>query len=136
MASNEEVIRMLNEDLKGEIEAILTYVKHFAVIKECKISRETEEISLDEMRHVEWLASAVVDLGGEPAIDHMPLNFGGNTVQDMLRRDVELEKGAVKQYGEHIVAIDDPKLKKLLTKIKSEEEEHLSKFSGMLEEIS
>lgn len=136
MASNEEVIRMLNEDLKGEIEAILTYVKHFAVIKECKISRETEEISLDEMRHVEWLASAVVDLGGEPAIDHMPLNFGGNTVQDMLRRDVELEKGAVKQHEEHIVAIDDPKLKKLLTKIKSEEEEHLSKFSGMLEEIS
>ena len=129
-----DIIRLLNEDLAREVEAILTYTKHFLVIKECEPSREIEEIAVDEMRHVEWLGELIVKLGGEPEIEHGPLDFGGRRTQDMLARDAELERGAISLYQEHIDAIDDPKIKKLLTKIKLEEEEHLQEFQELLEE--
>jgi bacterioferritin len=109
-------------------------MKHFIVIKECKPSREIEEIAIDEMRHAEWLGEIIVKLGGEPKIEHAPLDFGGRRTQDMLSRDVQLEKDAINQYQEHIDAIEDPKIKKLLTKIRLEEEEHLQEFKELLEE--
>jgi bacterioferritin len=129
-----EMIGLLNDDLVHEVEATLTYMKHFIVIKECKPSREIEEIAIDEMRHAEWLGEIIVKLGGEPKIEHAPLDFGGRRTQDMLSRDVQLEKDAINQYQEHIDAIEDPKIKKLLTKIRLEEEEHLQEFKELLEE--
>lgn len=133
--TEKEIVDLLNKDFVGEIEAILTYLRHFLIIKECEPSREIEEISLDEMRHVEWLGDMITKLGGEPEINHAKLDFGGRRMDDMLFRDVALEEGAIKQYQKHINAIDDPKVKKLLTKIKMEEEEHLGKFKELIEEI-
>ncbi len=133
--NKEEIVDLLNKDFVGEIEAILTYMKHFLMVKECEPSREVEEIAVDEMRHAEWLGETIVELGGEPRIDPAPLDFGGRRMQDMFARDVYLEEEAIKQYQEHIDAIDDPKIKKLLTKIQLEEEEHLDEFREMIEEI-
>lgn len=133
--TTKEIINLLNKDFAGEVEAILTYMKHFLTIKECEPSREIEEISVDEMRHAEWLGDMIVKLGGEPEINHAKLDFGGRRMDDMLFRDVVLEEGAIKQYQEHIEAIREPKVKKLLAKIKAEEEEHLDKFKEMIEEI-
>ncbi|NIT03897.1 ferritin [Candidatus Saccharibacteria bacterium] len=129
-----DVINLLNGALVHEVEAVLTYMKHFLVIKECKPSREIEEIAVDEMRHAEWLGELIVELGGEPQIEHATLDFGGRRTQDMLSRDVELEQEAIDQYQEHIDAIGDRKIKKLLTKIRLEEEEHLQEFQEMIEE--
>jgi bacterioferritin len=56
-------------------------------------------------------------------------------MEDMFNRDVQLEQGAIKKYKEHIAAIDDPKIKKLLTKILMEEEEHLEAFQKMITEM-
>ncbi len=129
--TSEEIVGLLNKDLVGEVEAILTYIRHFLVIRGCEVSREIEEISIDEMRHAEWLGDLIVELGGEPQIEHGALSFGGKRTDDMLLRDINLEDMAIKQYQEHIGAIDDPKIKKLLTKIRMEEEEHLEKFKEM-----
>lgn len=131
----DKIIDLLNKDLVGEIEAILTYMGHFLTIKECEPSREIEEIAVDEMRHAEWLGDMIVALSGEPAIDHASLDFGGRRTEDKLSRDVYLEEGAIKQYQEHIDVIDNPKVKKLLNKIRMEEEEHLEKFKEMIEEM-
>lgn len=132
---NEEIIKMLNADITGEIEAILTYLRHQFVCGICEISRTMEEIAIDEMRHLEWLSETVVDLGGIPTIEHAQLNLEGEDVPSMLKRDVGLEEMAINQYQEHINAIDDPKIKRLLTKIMNEEIEHKEEFSDKLNEL-
>lgn len=132
----EAVIKMLNADITGEIEAILTYLRHNFVIKECEISRVMEEISLDEMRHLEWLSETVTDLGGIPTIEHAELHLEGEDTSQMLKRDVGLEGSAIAQYQEHIDAITDPKIKRLLRKITNEEIEHREEFEDMLHEFT
>jgi len=134
--NNEEVIKMLNADITGEIEAILTYLRHQFVCGVCEISRTMEETARDEMRHVEWLSESVVDLGGIPTIEHAQLNLEGEDVPAMLKRDVGLEEMAINQYQEHIDAITDPKLKHLLRKIMNEEIEHRDEFAEKLHDLS
>ncbi len=134
--SNEEVIRMLNADITGEIEAILTYLRHDFIIEECEISRMMEEIAIDEMRHMEWLSEKVVELGGIPTIEHAQLRLEGEDLSGMLKRDVGLEESAIAQYQEHIDAITDPKIKHLLRKIMNEEIEHRDEFAEKLHEVS
>lgn len=133
---NSAVIDMLNADITGEIEAILTYLRHNFVIEVCEISRLMEEISLDEMRHLEWLSEKVVELGGIPTIEHATLHLEGENLSQMLKRDVGLEEMAIKQYEEHIDAITDPGIKRLLRKIMNEEIEHKEEFEEKLHEIS
>ena len=133
----DKVIEMLNADITGEIEAILTYLRHDFVLSDenCEISREMEEIARDEMRHLEWLSEMVVALGGVPTIEHAELHLEGEDLPAMLKRDVGLEQTAIKQYQDHIDAIPDPKVKHLLRKIMNEEVEHRDDFEEMLCEV-
>ena len=134
--NNEEVIKMLNADITGEIEAILTYLRHQFVCGVCEISHTMEETARDEMRHVEWLSEKVVGLGGIPTIEHAQLHLEGEDLPAMLKRDVGLEEMAIKQYEEHIDAITDPKIRHLLKKIMNEEIEHAEELSDKLHELS
>ena len=134
--SNEDVIKMLNADITGEIEAILTYLRHQFVCGVCEISRTMEETARDEMRHVEWLSETVVDLGGIPTIEHAQLHLEGEGLPAMLKRDVGLEEMAINQYQDHIDAITDPKIRHLLRKIMNEEIEHRDEFADKLHGLS
>jgi len=55
----EEIIRLLNEDFVGEIEATLIYVRNAFIIDQCDLSRVPEDIAIDEMRHMNWLADRI-----------------------------------------------------------------------------
>jgi bacterioferritin len=131
-----KVIELLNYDISHEIEAILVYLRHSFVLHDdhCIISRRAEEIARDEMRHMEWLSEWVVDLGGTPTVGHVELKFPEKTAAEMMQRNVELEKQAIADYQKHIEMIEDPKLKRLLGKIKFEEEDHLEEFTESVEE--
>lgn len=127
-----ELIRLLNQDLSGEIEAILIYMRNSFVTGDCKPSRTMEEIARDEMRHADKLAEMIVDLGGIPSMTYRKLDFGKKGVTGYLRRIITLEKEAVTMYRKHIIAIPDEKIKKLLTHILHEEEGHLENANKLL----
>jgi bacterioferritin len=126
-----ELIKLLNQDLTGEIEAILIYMRDSFVTPQCKPSRTMEEIAKDEMRHSEKLAEIIVDLGGIPTMLHRKLDFGKNGVKGYLRKLISLEKGAIALYKKHISLIPDRKIKRTLTHILHEEEEHLEEFTEL-----
>ena len=130
-----DIISLLNQDLTGEIEAILIYMRNSFVTPQCRPSREMEEIAKDEMRHAEKISELIVDLGGVPSMEHRELNFGKGGPKGYLRRLIELEKGAIAMYKEHIEIIPDQKIKKLLTHILHEEEGHLEEFTEQLNEF-
>jgi bacterioferritin len=75
----EEIIRILNEDFVREIEATMIYVRNAFIMNQCDPSRVTEDIAVDEMRHMWWLADLIVKRGGKPSMEHKELEFGGMT---------------------------------------------------------
>lgn len=127
-----EIIALLNQDLTGEIEAILIYMRNSFVTPLCEPSRTMEEIARDEMRHAEILAEMIVDLGGTPSMLHKELDFGKEGPKGHLRKLISLEHGAIEMYKDHIAAIPEEKIKKKLTHILHEEEEHLEEFTERL----
>jgi bacterioferritin len=50
-----------------------------------------------------------------------------------MKNDVQLEEGARKQYEEHIKLIDDPRIKRLLQRILSDEKAHHDDFVHFVE---
>ncbi|MBM3133263.1 MAG: ferritin-like domain-containing protein [Chloroflexi bacterium] len=85
------------------------------------------------MRHFDWLAETIVDLGGTPSIERGPVRMGGKVIADFMKNDVLAEEGAVTQYEAHIKAIDDPKIKRLLERILSDEKAHRTKFEHFID---
>jgi bacterioferritin len=128
-----EVIALLNEDIKGEHAAIVQYLRHAYAMGEGEMACEIEAIAREEMRHLDWLAEAIVELGGEPTLDRGEMTIGGANVAEWMQRDVGLEQGAIDMYEEHIKAIEDPKIKRLLRRIVSDEVSHRGDFEHFVD---
>jgi bacterioferritin len=124
----DKVINLLNQDLEDEHGAIIQYLTHAYAMGEGEMACEIEAAARDEMRHLDWLAETIVELGDVPSLERGKMLMGGESVADWMSNNVLLEKGAINQYQEHIKAIDDPKIKRLLKRILSDEEAHRGKF--------
>ena len=124
----DKIIALLNQDIEDEHGAIIQYLTHAYAMGEGEMTCEIEAISREEMRHLDWLAETIVELGGMPSLERGKMLTDGEGVADWIGRDVLLEEGAIKQYEEHIEAIDDPKIKRLLKRILSDEESHRVDF--------
>jgi len=89
---------------------------------------EFEAIAREEMRHLDWLAETIVELGGVPGLERGEMRVGGESVVDWMKNDVLQEEDGINLYKEHIKSIDDPKIKRLLQRILSDEESHHGDF--------
>jgi bacterioferritin len=125
---NKKIIELLNTDLQDEHGAIIQYLSHAYAIGEGEMSCEIEAIARDEMRHLDWLAETIVELGGKPSLKRGTMRMGGKTVPDWIQNDVTLEEDAISHYQEHIEMIDDPKIKRLLKRILADEQAHHGDF--------
>jgi len=132
----EEIVRLLNEDFVHEIEATMVYVRNAFVMPECDSSRVTEAISIDEMRHMNWLADLIVKRGGKPSMEHMELVFGGDDLKSQLELQKALETEAIERYKKQIEIIDDPEVVGILKHILDEEKRHRKEFGMRLERIT
>ena len=128
-----KIIELLNKDIQDEHGAIIQYLAHAYGMGEGEMACEIEAMARDEMRHLDWLAEAVVELGGVPSLERGTMRTGGAKVSEWMQNDVLLERGAIKQYQEHIDLIDDPKIKRLLKRILSDEEAHHGDFTHFVE---
>lgn len=131
--TNEQMIEMLNEDLRGEHAAIIQYLRHAYAMGEGELACEIEAIAREEMYHFKWLSEAIVDLGGKPSLVRGEMLLGGDTPPEWMERDVRLEQDAIDLYEEHIRLIDDPKVKRLLERIVSDERSHKGDFTHFVD---
>ncbi|MGD9143349.1 MAG: ferritin-like domain-containing protein [Dehalococcoidia bacterium] len=130
---NEKIIKILNADLQDEHGAIIQYLGHAYAMGEGEMSCEIEAIAREEMRHLDWLAETIVELGGQPSLQRGTMRTGGKTVAEWMKNNVTLEEGAIKHYQEHIEMIDDPKIKRLLKRILADEQSHHGDFEHFVE---
>jgi bacterioferritin len=124
----DKIIALLNQDLEGEHAAIIQYLVHAYAMGEGEMACEIEAIAREEMRHFDWLAETIVSLGGTPSLERGDMRTGGEAVPDWMKNDVLQEKDAITLYEEHIKAIGDPKIKRLLERILSDEKSHRGDF--------
>jgi bacterioferritin len=132
--TNEEIIALLKQDMRDEHAAIVQYLNHAYGMGEGEITCEIEGVARDEMRHLNWLARAIVQLGGTPTLERGRMRTGGDGVSAWLQNDVLQEGDAIKQYREHIALIDNPRIKRLLEHILADEISHQQSFHDFADE--
>jgi len=130
---NEEIIALLNQDLEGEHGAIIQYLTHAYAMGEGEMACEIEAMAREEMRHLDWLAEVIVELGGTPSMKRGKIRMNGESVADWMKNGVLLEEDAIEPYREHIKVIDNPRIKRLLQRILSDEESHRGNFQHFVE---
>ncbi|MFC1915710.1 ferritin-like domain-containing protein [Chloroflexota bacterium] len=128
-----KIVELLNKDLQDEHGAIIQYLNHAYGMGEGEMSCEIEAMARDEMRHLDWLAETIIELGGSPSLERGTMRMGGALVTDWMKNNVLLEEGAIKQYQEHIKLVDDTKIKRLLKRILADEEAHHGNFEHFVE---
>jgi bacterioferritin len=136
MNDKQAVVEMLNTDLRDEHAAVIQYLQHAYAIGEGEEACEIEAIAREEMRHFDWLAEAIVELGGKPDMERGEVDLSGSGPVEWMARDIIAEEKAITQYKEHIAAIDDPKIKRLLQRILSDEESHRDEFADLSDELA
>ena len=131
-----DIIALLNKDIEGEHAAIIQYLTHAYSMGEGELACEIEGIAREEMRHLDWLAETVTSLGGTPSFTRGDMRTGGKEVSAWMKNDVLAEEDAIKMYREHIKAISDAKIKRLLERILSDELSHHGDFKGFVKEAA
>lgn len=124
-----EMIRLLNEDLAGEYQAIIAYTVYSQMLKGPEytdIARELEMHAGEELQHAIKIAKQIDYLGGVPGVTPKPVKSLSDAVQ-MLRADLENERDTVARYRERIrqaEAMGELALSETLRAIIVQEQEH------------
>jgi bacterioferritin len=104
----EALIGKLNEDLAGELGAIIQYITYAAKATGPFRPQLTgfflAEVP-DEQGHAQYLANKIVALGGEPTTEPRPVPAAGSN-REMLEAVLEAERRAVRDYTERATQAD------------------------------
>src|SRR3954453_17259168 len=100
MKGDSKVIELLNEALRNELTATNQYWLHYRLLDNWGVKRlaafERAE-SIDEMKHADRLAERILFLDGLPNFQLLGRLRIGETVEEALRADLDLELEAVEQ---------------------------------------
>lgn len=135
--SKEQLIKGLNEDLAGELGAIIRYnyqaSKAFGPSGSEVRDLFQSEIQ-DELGHAAFLADVIVDLGGEPTVK--PLNFDKpDSLRGMVELDLEMELQDVENYkmrAHQAEELGEVELKVRLEDMAADESEHARELRRIL----
>ena len=136
--TREQMIRLLNEDLAGEYQAIIAYTVYSQVLKGAAytdIARELEAHAGEELAHAIKIAKQIDYLGGMPCVTPKPVKTSKDPVA-MLRADLENERVTVGRYRERIrqaEAMGEFALSETLRAIIVQEQEHEIDLSAALD---
>jgi bacterioferritin len=131
MKGDERVIELLNEALRNELTATNQYWLHYRMLDNWGIGRladyERHE-SIDEMKHADRLTVRILFLGGLPNFQMLGRLRIGETVEEILRSDLDLEYEALEQLKgaiAHCEAVRDYVSRDLFAEILANEEDHV-----------
>jgi bacterioferritin len=102
--SREELITLLNEDLSGEYQAIISYVIYSQVLKGpeyMNIAAELELHAAEELSHALIIANQIDYLGGMPVATPKKVETSPDA-KKMLRFDLENENDTIRRYRTRI----------------------------------
>lgn len=135
--TREEMVRLLNEDLAREYQAIIAYVAYSQTLKGAPytdIAGELETHAAEELSHALKIARQVDYFGGTPEIRPMPVKISKDA-KAMLQFDLQNERVTIQNYRQRIQQADamgEFALSEVLRGIIVQEQEHLQDLSDAL----
>lgn len=141
MKGDAKVIEYLNEVLKNELTAINQYFLHYRMLNHwgvAKLAKFEYEESIDEMKHADKLAERILFLDGLPNFQLLGRLKIGETVEEILKADLELEYEALPPLKDAIAyceTIRDYVSRDLFQYILESEEEHIDTLETQFEMI-
>jgi bacterioferritin len=131
------MIRLLNEDLAGEYQAIISYIVYSQTIKGAKfqhIATELEKHAGEELNHALLIAKQIDYFNGVPVTQPKKVRLSAKA-EDMLRFDLENEHATILRYRQRIrqaEAMGEFALSEVLREIIVQEQEHLTDLANAL----
>jgi bacterioferritin len=141
MKGNEGVIAVLNETLKAELTAINQYFLHAEMCENwgyVRLASYLRKESIEEMKHAEALMERILYLDGMPTMNELFTLRIGRNVKEQIQNDLMLEMDALPRLNQGIalcVQVGDNGTRELLTKILTDEEEHVDYLEAQLHVI-
>jgi bacterioferritin len=102
--SREELVKLLNQDLAREYQAIIAYVVYSQVLKGAEymnIAAELETDAQEELQHALVIAKQIDYLGGMPTVTPREVKTSGKA-KEMLRFDLEQENETIRSYRDRV----------------------------------
>lgn len=144
MKGDVNVIKALNNSLKGELTAINQYFLHSRMLEDwgvAKLAKHEYDESIEEMQHADRLIQRILLLGGLPNLQELGKLFIGQNVKEVIECDLKLEIDGIKAYREGIKTAEgagDYVTSDLFKSILADEEghqDHLETQLNLIEQI-
>lgn len=131
MKGNKDIIKHLNLVLRNELTAINQYFLHAKMFKDWGITKLAEyekHESIDEMKHADTIIDRILFLEGLPNLQDLDKLRIGQTIEEMLQGDLDLEYKACKDLKDAIIECEKDRdfvTRDMLRQILDSEEEHI-----------
>ena len=135
--SRKEMIKLLNEDLAREYQAVIAYVVYSQTMKGAKyghIAGELEKHAGEELQHALLIAKQIDYLNGTPCLVPKDVKFS-DKAEDNLRYDLENERVTILNYRTRIRQADamgEFAMSEVLREIIVQEQDHLTDLADAL----
>ena len=141
MQTDPAVLELLNDVLTAELTAINQYYVHAKMLENWGVlglaSKERAE-SIEEMEHADKVIDRILYFGGTPNMQRLYPVRVGETVEEILRSDLDMEREAVARYSAGVglcVEKGDQGTREFLAARLVEEEEHVDWLETQLDLI-
>ena len=137
--SRHDLIHLLNEDLAGEYQAIISYVVYSQVLTGAEymnIAGELETHAAEELRHALIISKQIDYLGGMPAVHPKPVRTSKKP-KEMLQFDLENEMVTIRNYRERVrqcEGLGEYAMAEHIREILKDEQDHLIALATALGE--
>ena len=108
VVSREDLVKLLNDDLSREYQAIIAYVNYSQVLKGAEymnIAAELEVHAGEALAHALIIAKQIDYLGGMPTVTPKPVKTS-DKAKDMLRFDLDNEVDTIRNYRDRVRQAD------------------------------
>ena len=141
MKGDPNIIRLLNAQLTNELTAVNQYFLHARMYRHWgfeKLGKKEYEESIGEMKHADKLIDRILMLDGLPNLQALHKLLIGESTQEMLEADLQLEKAAQVTVKEGIAESEkaaDYVSRDLFLQILEDTEEHIEWLETQLDLI-
>jgi bacterioferritin len=137
--SRVDLIQLLNEDLSGEYQAIISYVVYSQVLKGAEymnIAGELEKHAAEELSHALIISKQIDYLGGMPAVQPKLVRTS-EKAKEMLQFDLENEMSTIRRYRDRVrqcEGLGEYAMAEHIREILKDEQDHLISLATALGE--
>ncbi|MFO1116831.1 MAG: bacterioferritin [Beijerinckiaceae bacterium] len=141
MKGDDKVIEYLNRGLRSELTAINQYWLHYRILDNWgykELAKKWRAESIEEMEHADKFTARILFLEGFPNMQSLdPLRIG-ETIEEILKCDLDAEIGARALYLEaakYCDSVNDRVTMALFEELAHDEEEHIDFLETQFELI-